>query len=111
MKEFEYNHKKIILGTNAINNTSIIIDTQKQHLPYVFWFHLKDFPSPHLLFFNDSNKILKNELIHCCTIIKNHSKYYNYRSLDFIYCNLKFVMTTSTPGLVQTSRPVFTFSF
>lgn len=101
MKEFSVNGNKVILGENAKENTELIKEYQL-HDSTVYWFHLKDYPSPHLLLVNEY-ELEKETVVECCKLLKLHSKkeYRFMKNIKINYTNLENVITTKTPGLVQ----------
>lgn len=102
MREFSFDNKKIHIGENAQENTNLIFKYKKLNDPFIFWFHLKDVPSPHLILFNDSYDLPKNILDFCGNLLKSFSKKEYRYSIRSIQCtNLNNVLLTKTPGLVQ----------
>lgn len=101
MKEFIIDKIRIIIGENAKENTDLI--NKNKNIDHTFWFHLKDYPSPHLILFNDTSELNKETIIKCCNLVKLYSKkeYRYQRNIGINYTKLKNVITTKTPGLVQ----------
>jgi len=77
IKEFIYNNIKyqIFIGRNKEENWKIIDDSSHTDI----WFHLNDFPSPHIILKNNNNLYdISDEVIKQCSLLcKQYSKYKN----------------------------------
>jgi|APCry1669190731_1035312.scaffolds.fasta_scaffold80355_2 predicted ribosome quality control (RQC) complex YloA/Tae2 family protein len=78
IKEFIYQNQKYIIsiGKNKTENWGIIDGASSDDL----WFHLNDFPSPHVILKTNNLTIdeIPNEVIkECCLLCKQYSKYKN----------------------------------
>ena len=76
IKEFIYNNIKyqIFIGRNKEENWKIIDDSYDTDI----WFHLNDFPSPHIILKNNNLYDIPDEVIKECSLLcKQYSKYKN----------------------------------
>lgn len=79
MKDIIFNHTHILIGQNASDNWKII-DISDQNY---YWFHLKSFPSCHVVVQSDH---LSTELIlYAAQLCKNNTKYRNLSNLKIDY--------------------------
>ena len=94
MKTFTLNNINFRLGQNAKEN-HLLIDYADVN---DWWFHLDSFPSGHCIVECDE---LTNDLcLYAGQLIKEHSKYKNYKKLKVIYLQIKNVKKTKNPGEV-----------
>lgn len=97
-----------VIGKDAKDNT-FLIDSS---FDYDVWFHVKDQPSPHLIYRNPQmhslDTLRQSGILYQMAIkLKKHSKYSKEINVLFIYCYIKNLKTTDTPGLVHTlSKPL-----
>jgi predicted ribosome quality control (RQC) complex YloA/Tae2 family protein len=92
-----------VIGKDAKDNTRII----ESSFEYDVWFHVKDQPSPHLIYRNPQmhslDTLRQTGILYQMAIqLKKHSKCSKENNVVFIYCYIKNLKTTSTPGLVKT---------
>jgi predicted ribosome quality control (RQC) complex YloA/Tae2 family protein len=65
------------------------------------WFHLADYPSPHLVINADYQNLSKQIIYHLAVLLKQNTKYKHEHALPIHYCLRKELGLTSTPGQVQ----------
>lgn len=92
----------IKVGKNAQNNWDIITDAD----PNDWWFHLNDFPSPHVIVHCDEpfKKLPKLVIKKCAVLCKSKSKYANQKKLSIIYTQVKNISFGEHIGSVITSN-------
>ena len=101
MKEFERiienTDIKVVykLGQNANENHELIDYVDKND----WWFHLKDYPSGHCIV--ERSEIEKEDIIFASTLVKENSKYKNFRNLSICYTQIKNIKKTKTLGEVK----------
>ena len=85
MKVIEMEYGKIIIGKNKNENIKIIQAADPNNL----WFHLKDYPSCHIVVQN--NRLLtKSELNDVAwMVVKNTNKYKDFKNLRISHCLVK----------------------
>jgi predicted ribosome quality control (RQC) complex YloA/Tae2 family protein len=91
------------IGKNASDNTMLVVSST----PYDVWFHIHNETSAHLVYYNPDKLSLEtlrsNGTIYRMAIaLKKQSKYRKYLNISVLYCYIKDVTTTNTPGLVTT---------
>jgi predicted ribosome quality control (RQC) complex YloA/Tae2 family protein len=92
---FENNPIKI--GQNAIDNDNIITEASQTDI----WFHLKNFPSCHVIIECSKEFPIDSIMImHCANLVKQNTKYKNVPNLKVNYIPIKHIQKTNTPGLV-----------
>jgi len=96
MKEYEINDYKFYVGNNQLENNRLIEEGTQSDI----WFHLDKLPSPHGILKCNEKDLTKTIATQCCIIIKELSKFKNIRSVSVIYCSLKNIRRTNTPGKV-----------
>lgn len=99
MKTFNININNINyvirLGQNAKENHNVIDDSD----PNDWWFHLSDYPSGHCIV---ESSTINNELIkYASDIVKQYSKYKNYKKVKVDYNQIKNIKKTKNPGEVK----------
>jgi predicted ribosome quality control (RQC) complex YloA/Tae2 family protein len=94
MKIFTINDITLILGTNAKENSQIVKEASQNY----YWFHLKRFPSPHLIL--NSSEPSKNIIIKAAQFLKDNTKYKHMTNLIIEYTQIKNVKLTNIPGQV-----------
>lgn len=94
MKEFTFNDTIFRLGANAKEN-HILIDEAD---PNDWWFHLDNLPSGHCIV--ECKDLKKDLCLYAAQLIKEHSKYKNYKKLKVIYLQIKNIKKTKNPGQV-----------
>lgn len=78
------------IGKNAAHNWQLIDSSQPSDL----WFHLKSFPSPHVISQSNSN------IFECATACKLNSKYKNWKNIKIIYTPCSNLLKGDTVGSV-----------
>jgi predicted ribosome quality control (RQC) complex YloA/Tae2 family protein len=92
------------IGENAQDNWDII-EKIKQSNVIAVWFHVRDFPSAHIILKLGKKEKLSKQLINeCAMICKNHSKYKNYPSIKIIYTDIKNISKGEDIGSVYTKK-------
>ena len=94
MKYFLINKKLSKLGENAKENHKLFDNA----LPNDWWFHLNDMPSGHLII--ESKKINRSEIKCAALIVKNNSKYKNFKKVKVCYLQIKDLKKSKTDGEV-----------
>ena len=99
--EFEIDNYIIKVGKNAQENWDIIKEANKNDI----WFHLEDYPSPHVVLKSINNikpdrKIKKQAALKC----KEKSKYKSYSKISIIYTKIKNIKLGDKIGEVITSK-------
>jgi len=71
----------IQIGQNQYENDSLLKSAEYNHT----WFHLSDYPSPHLIINADYNVLSKEQIYRIACILKKNTKYRkeNYISIDY----------------------------
>lgn len=101
MKEFERiienTDLKIIykLGKNAKENHELIDYADQND----WWFHLEDYPSGHCIV--ERSEIEIEDIIFASTLVKENSKYKNFKKLSICYTQIKNIKKTKNPGEVK----------
>lgn len=78
------------VGQNASHNWKLIDNSHPQDL----WFHLKSFPSPHVIAKSDCN------IYECAHLCKIKSKYKNWKHIKVIYTPCSNVIKGNSIGEV-----------
>lgn len=93
---------EILIGQNAQDNWNIIDKSN----PYDIWFHLEGKPSCHVILQLPSHKsiVTKTTLNHCAALCKENSKYANYKNIQIIYTEIKYVTKGDDIGSVHTKK-------
>lgn len=91
------------IGKSAQDNTQLILSSE----PLDVWFHVADAPSAHLVYHNenqvDLDLLRSNGTIYRMALeLKKRSKYRKLPNIKVIYCYVKDVVLTDTPGRVIT---------
>lgn len=94
------------IGRNAIENTELIHRSSDMDI----WFHIKDHPSAHLIYFNpeklDLDYLRKKGIIyHLGLKLKKSTKYSKHANIDIIYDYIKNITPLPKPGLVKCKSP------
>jgi predicted ribosome quality control (RQC) complex YloA/Tae2 family protein len=87
----------IKIGKNAQENQELLEMSNLDHT----WFHVSDYPSPHLIINVDYNILTKKELYQIAVILKQNTKYKKENNISIDYTLRKNLELTSTPGLVK----------
>ncbi len=97
MKVITFEDQYIIkIGNNAEEN-QILIQSME---PNDSWFHLDEYPSPHLIINTDYEKLSKNMIYQIALLLKQNTKYKKETELRIIYTYRKNLLTTKIPGTV-----------
>lgn len=96
-KDDTYKNNPIVIGETAEENTQIISQAKQTDI----WFHLANLPSCHVIISCDKkNPVTKNMIIHCSQLVKDNTKYKNYKMVTVNYTPIKNVKKTNDPGKV-----------
>jgi predicted ribosome quality control (RQC) complex YloA/Tae2 family protein len=93
---------KFYIGENRHDNFDVI----DMGMPNDYWFHAKHVSSCHVVAELPDNEVTKRELQeiiqHGCRLCKeNTSKLNGLHNVEFIYTQIKNVVKTKTPGMVN----------
>lgn len=116
MRKFVLNEVKILVGKSDVNNTELV---RKYNGTGFTWFHLKDYPSSHLIIEKSIKDLTDEDKIVCSNMVKYYSKYKKEWTQKYwvdIIC-IDNVKIENKPGLVTISKskkikikPVFNFN-
>ena len=85
MKIIEMDYGRVFIGKNKDENIKLILDSEPDNL----WFHLKDYPSCHIVVKNE-RLLTKSELYQVgWMVVKNTNKYKNFKNLQISHCLIK----------------------
>lgn len=85
MKIIQKEYGAILIGTNARENWRIIDSSEDDDI----WFHLKDYPSCHVIV-QLKKEINSTEILEISKlVIENTNKYKNVKNLKISYCLIK----------------------
>ncbi len=79
MKDIIFNNTHILIGQNASENWQIIDDSSNAY----YWFHLKSFPSCHVIV--QSDDISQDLILYAAQLCKTHTKYKNLTNVKVSY--------------------------
>ena len=85
---------QIKIGENAQENWDLI-DNSK---PEWYWFHLKSFPSSHVILETDNPTM--EQMIQAAASCKDAGKYRNLKNLKISYCQIKNIQKAEKVGSV-----------
>lgn len=92
-----YPNNLIVIGETAEENTEIITKAKQTDI----WFHLMSLPSCHVIIDCDKkNPITKDMIAYCAQLVKDNTKYKNYKKVTVNYTPIKNVKKTNYPGKV-----------
>lgn len=92
---------QIKIGKSAQENWDLISSSNQNDI----WFHLKSFPSPHVVLVDPPLHPFPPKLLQtCAALCKQHSKYKNLPSIKVIYTKIKYVKKATKVGSVTTSK-------
>ena len=84
---------KVIIGQNRNENVKIIQNSEPNDL----WFHLKDYPSCHIVVQN-KRLLTKSELYEISwLVVKNTNKYKDFKELQISHCLIKDLIVCKQP--------------
>ena len=94
----------ILIGKNAEENWKLIDDASENDI----WFHLDNYPSPHVILkipvdYN-LKKVPRKVLTRCANLCKIHSKYNNIKKINIIYTKIKNIKKGDHVGSVITQN-------
>lgn len=84
------------IGQNQTENQSLLEAMNENDS----WFHLADYPSPHLIINADYKNLSKQTIYHLAVLLKQNTKYKHEHALPIHYCLRNDLSLTSTPGQV-----------
>ena len=90
----EYEDTIFKVGKNAKENWKLLEENQEY-----MWFHLDSFPSGHCIV--ESPELNKEIIKLASMIVKENSKYKNYKNLGVKYLQIKNIKKTKNPGEVK----------
>lgn len=98
MKEdITFPNNKIRIGQNKEENDKIITEADQTDI----WFHLANFPSCHVIIkCNKKFPIDKEMIYYCATLVKENTKYKNFKKIKINYCPIKNIKKTNEKGKV-----------
>ena len=100
MKEFIKDNYIIRLGQFDSENTALVSKSTNNDI----WFHLKSFPSPHLILScsnDESIKTLSGDMVkHCAELVKSHSKMKKAKDIYVIFTKVSNIKLTNKPGQI-----------
>jgi predicted ribosome quality control (RQC) complex YloA/Tae2 family protein len=98
MKILSFNDKYTIkIGQNERENQNLLENVDLNDT----WFHLSDYPSPHLVINVDFNLLTKKDIYNISVILKQHTKYRKENNISIDYTLRKNLEMTTKPGLVK----------
>ena len=98
MKILSFNDKYTIkIGQNERENQNLLENVDPNHT----WFHLSDYPSPHLFINVDFNLLSKKDIYVIAVILKQNTKYKKENNVSIDYILRKNLEMTNKPGLVK----------
>ena len=90
----------IQIGQNQSENATLLKIAKNNHS----WFHLSDYPGPHLIIDADHNALTKEQIYRIACILKNNTKYKKENYVGVVYTLRWNLKLTSTPGEVILPR-------
>ena len=87
----------IKIGSNAEENHSLVESMELNET----WFHLDEYPSPHLVINVDYTKLSKKMIYQIALLLKQNTKYKKEAELRIIYTHRKYIELTKVPGRVS----------
>lgn len=86
----------IKIGSNAEENHTLVESME----PDDSWFHLDEYPSPHLVINADYDNLSKKMIYQIALLLKQNTKYKKEAELRIIYTRRKYIELTKVPGRV-----------
>jgi predicted ribosome quality control (RQC) complex YloA/Tae2 family protein len=86
----------IKIGSNAEENHALVESME----PNDSWFHLDEYPSPHLVINTDYDNLSKKMIYQIALLLKQNTKYKKEAELSILYTHRKNLITTKIPGTV-----------
>ena len=103
MKTIDFENSKIIIGQNAKENWDLL-DNNENFL----WFHLKSFPSCHVIILNENPK--ETTIQKAAELCKENTKYKSLKNIKVNYTPIKNIKKSKEVGSVEfkSNKRVFT---
>jgi len=98
IKEDQIFENNIIrIGGNAEDNDKIVAEAKQTD----YWFHLANLPSCHVIISVDKNNPITKQMIkYCAYLVKENTKYKNFKEVVVNYTLIKNVKRTKEKGKV-----------
>ena len=97
MLEQIFNGYTILIGQNAEENDDLVNNANLDD----YWLHLSDYPSPHVIIQNPTNKRINHKIIKQAAYqLKINSKYKNIQNIEVDITKIKHIRQTKKPGMV-----------
>ena len=107
IEDYTFPNNLIKIGENREDNDSIISLGKQCDI----WFHLANFPSCHVIISTDKKyKATKKMIKYCAQLVKENTKYKNYKNLKVNYTELKNIKKTDVKGTVILKKTPQTIS-
>lgn len=95
------------IGKNAVENTELVLQSSDRDV----WFHIRDNPSAHLVYFNPSSislgELRRTGIIYRMALeLKKRSKYSKKNTIQVIYDYIENINPTPKPGMVNVTSSV-----
>jgi predicted ribosome quality control (RQC) complex YloA/Tae2 family protein len=87
----------IKIGSNAEENHTLVESME----PNETWFHLDEYPSPHLVINVDYDNLSKKMIYQIALLLKQNTKYKKETELTILYTHRKNIELTKVPGRVS----------
>ena len=101
MIEHIFNNYTILIGKNEEENDTLI-DNSK---PNDYWLHLSNYPSPHVVIINPTEKRIHHKIIkRAAYLVKIYSKYKTLPKVDIDVSKIKFIEKTEKKGMVHVNE-------
>jgi predicted ribosome quality control (RQC) complex YloA/Tae2 family protein len=91
-----FENNLIRIGQNAEENHFIIKNSNQNDI----WFHLDKLPSCHVIISSNNQEITKNMIYYCADLVKNNTKYKNFKNVKVIYTEIKNIKCNDVKGAV-----------
>ena len=103
MRKFIIDNVKFYVGKSAIDNTNMVNIFKETGFT---WFHLKDYPSSHLIIEKNIKDLKDTEIQLCANMVKYYSKQRKDRTIKYYVdmVNVNNVIPEQKPGLVTISK-------
>lgn len=95
MKVVKSNEVHIKIGQNAKENWDLIKTSNNEW----WWFHLKSFPSCHVIV--ESEILTSEHLYEAASLCKENSKYKGFNNLKISYCKINNIVLGEKEGSVN----------
>ena len=101
MIEVTFRNYNIIIGNNEEENDILV----KNANPNDYWLHLSDYPSPHAIIKNPTEKRIHHKIIkQAAYLVKINSKYKSLPKVDVDVTKIKFIEQTKKKGMVHVNQ-------